>query len=119
MTARIDEICPTDVGAEYIKLTLVNADENLLAHVPFQVAVDYSSAGDIGVALPLELVLQGPIAGQRIRRKFTRSAPNNLLLTPTTGGRHFILLRELFHNRWQGQLFVDVQGDDLQISEDR
>lgn len=119
MTARIDEICPPDVGAMKLKLTLDNPDAELLAHVPFQVNVDYSGAGQVGVALPLELVLQGPIAGQRKRRLFTRSRPSNLLLTPDTGGRHFILLRELFHNRWQGQLFVDVQGEDLQVSEDR
>jgi hypothetical protein len=119
MTARIDEICPTDVGAEKIGLQLDNADAQLLAHVPFQVNVDYSKALPQGVTLPLELVLQGPIAGQRKRRLFTRSAPSSLLLTPDSGGPHFILLRELFHNRWQGQLFVDVQGEDLQVSEDR
>lgn len=119
MTARIDEICPPEVGEMRLKLTLDSPDAQLLAHVPFQVNVDYSGALPEGVNLPLELVLQGPNAGQRKRRLFQRSRPSTLLLTPDSGGRHFILLRELFHNRWQGQLFVDVVGEDLQTSEDR
>jgi len=119
MTARIDEINPPNVGEEKLRLTLDAPDAQLLAHVPFQVNVNYDDALPEGVTLPLELVLQGPQAGQRHRRLFTRSRPSSLLLTPDTGGRHFVLLRELFHNRWQGQLFVDVEGDDLQVSEDR
>lgn len=118
-SARIDELCPTDVGASKITMSLDVLDVTPLAHVPFQVNVDYSGAGSVGISLPLELVFQGPIAGQRVRRLFTRSAPSSLLLTPSSGGRYFILLRELFHNRWQGQLFVDVQGEDMQQSEDR
>lgn len=119
MTARIDEICPSTVGLQKIVLQLSETDVQLLAHVPFQVDVDYSGADPEGISLPLELVMQGPIAGQRIRRLFTHSKPSRLLLTPITGGRHFILLRERFHNRWQGQLYIDVLGEDLQLSEDR
>jgi len=118
-SARIDEICPNDVGAEKIVLSLDVLDVKPLAHVPFAVNVDYSSAGAIGITMPIELVFQGPIAGQRFVRLFNRSLPSSLLLTPKSGGRHLVLLRELFHNRWQGQLFVDVEGEDIQQSEDR
>lgn len=119
IAAIIDEICPVDVGASKIILTMDVLDVKPLAHVPFSVNVDYSNAGSIGISMPVELVFQGPIAGQRYRRVFSRSLPSSLLLTPKSGGRHLVLLRELFHNRWQGQLFVDVEGEDMQQSEDR
>jgi hypothetical protein len=64
-------------------------------------------------------VFQGPLAGQRQRRLFEHALPSSVLLTPRSGGRHFILIRELHHNRWQGRLFIDVAGDDVQQSEDR
>lgn len=119
MTARIDAINPPFVGEQRITLELSNPEAQLLAFVPFQINVDYSLANPEGVEFPLELVFRGPRAGQYSRRLFERSTPSGLVLTPTSGGTHFILFRELFHNRWQGQLFVDVEGEDLQISEDR
>lgn len=119
MTARIDEINPINVGEQRITLQLSNPDAQLLAFVPFQIDVDYSRTAPEGIEFPLELVFRGPRAGQFSRRLFSRSAPSGLVLTPTSGGTHFILFRELYHNRWQGQLFVDVVGEDLQLSEDR
>jgi len=118
-TSKIDEICPSNVAAEKIVLSLADIDVTPTAHVAFEIAVDYSGAGTVGISLPIELVFQGPIAGQRQRRIFERALPSNILLTPSSGGRHFILVRELYHNRWQGQLFVDVEGEDVQQSEDR
>jgi hypothetical protein len=117
--ARIDELCPVDIGAQKIVLSLATIDSKPLAHVPFALNVDYSSAGSIGITMPVELIFQGPIAGQRFKRTFSRSLPSSLLLTPQSGGRHLVLLREMYHNRWQGQLFVDVEGEDTQQSEDR
>ena len=119
MTARIDEINPIIVGEQRIVLQLSNPDAQLLAFVPFQIDVDYTLADPEGIVFPLELVFRGPRAGQFSRRIFSRSAPSGLVLTPTSGGTHFILFREQFHNHWQGQLFVDVEGEDLQLSEDR
>ena len=119
MTARLEEICPDVVGEQRIVLSLDTSNPTLYAHVPFQVNVNYDAALPDGITLPLELVLQGPIAGQRKVRIFRTARPNSVVLTPTTRGQHFISLRELHHNRWQGQLFVNVEGEDLQISEDR
>lgn len=119
MSARIDEINPPMVGEQRITLKLAVGARQLLAHVPFQVEVNYERTMPEGVTLPLELVVQGPKVGQFYRRLFTRSKPSTLLVTPRSGGRHLILFRELFHNRWQGQLFVDVEGEDLQQIGDR
>jgi hypothetical protein len=118
-SASIDELCPADVGEKRIVLSLDVIDSKPLAHVPFAVNVDYSKAGTAGIVMPIELVFQGPLAGQRYQRVFSRTLPSSLLLTPRSSGRHLVLLRELFHNRWQGQLFVDVEGEDTQQSEDR
>lgn len=111
--AIIDEISPPYVGEDKLILSLNDPATALLSHVPFQVNIDYSAALPGGVKLPLELVFQGPDAGQLQRRVFERTLPESLLLVPRARGQHFILLRELFHNRWQGRLLVDVQGDDL------
>lgn len=111
--ALIDEISPPYVGEDKLVLSLADPAIALLAFVSFQVDIDYSGALPSGVKLPLELVFQGPNTGQLQRQLFTLSAPSSLLLVPRSRGQHFILLRELYHNRWQGRLLVDVQGDDL------
>jgi hypothetical protein len=111
--AIIDEISPPYVGEDKLVLSLAEPQVALLAFVPFQVNVDYSKANPLGIKLPLELVFQGPNSRKPERRLFERARPDSLLLVPKTRGQHFILLRELFHNRWQGRLLVDVQGDDL------
>lgn len=111
--ALIDEISPTYIGEDKLALSLSDPATQLLAFVPFQVDIDYSAALPLGIKLPMELVFQGPDAGHLQRQLFERSAPSSLLLVPRSRGKHFILLRELYHNRWQGRLLVDVQGDDL------
>lgn len=116
--ALIDEISPTYVGEDRIVLSLSDPQTPLLAFVPFQVDIDYAKTQPGGLVLPLELVFQAP-SGVMQRRVFERSAPASLLLVPRTRGRHLVLLRELFHNHWQGRLEVDVQGDDLNTGEVR
>lgn len=115
--ATIDEISPPYVGEDKLVLTLEDPQLTLLANLPFQVNVDYSATEPEGLQLPLELILQGPKAGQQTRRLFTRSLPSSLLLTPRVRGTHFILLKELFHNRWQGRLTVEVEGEDPETNE--
>lgn len=112
MTSKIDEICPADVGAIKIKLSKADPEIALVAGVPFELVVDYSQVGGVGVSLPIEVVIQGPNPGQYKRRLFRRIAPSILTLKPFSGGRHFVHIREMFHNRWQGQLFVEVNGAD-------
>ncbi len=111
--ALIDEISPTYIGEDRFALTLADHASTVLAFVPFQVDVNYGAALPAGIVLPIELLFQAP-DGKVIRRTvFTRTPPSSLLLVPRQRGQHSVLLREMFHNRWQGRLFVDVQGDDL------
>lgn len=111
--ALIDEISPTYIGEDRIALTLSDPNVSVLAFVPFQVDVNYDAAEPEGLVLPLELVFQSP-SGKVIKRTvFARTPPSSLLLVPRERGQHFLLLREMFHNRWQGRLVIDVQGEDL------
>lgn len=117
--ANLEELSPSYVGEDRIALTLADPQVPILANVPFQVNVDVSATLPEGLVLPIELVVSGPSTGQYKRRLFTKSVPNSLLITPTVRGSHFILIRELFHNRWQGRLTVEVRGDDLQPGQQR
>ena len=117
--ASVDEISPPYVGEDKLVLALADPQASILANVPFQVDVDYSAAEPNGLELPMVLILQAPDGSETVNRKFSRSFPSSLLLKATMRGQHFILLRELYHNRWQGRLIVDVEGEDLQTGEER
>lgn len=120
MSIKIDEISPADIGEDKLVLQLADPSATIQIFIPFEICVNYDATEPEGVVLPLELVIRGPRPGQETRRKFTRSRPERLLVTPTTRGQHFVLLRELFHNRWQGRMTVEVIGEDLQTeAEDR
>jgi hypothetical protein len=120
--ALIDEISPPYIGEDKITLALADPAAAVLAFVPFQITVDYSASLEeepkVGLVLPLELIFQSP-TGSYVRTLFERSKPSSLLLVPRRRGDHLILLREMFHNRWQGRLIVSVQGDDLNNGETR
>lgn len=111
-TSKLDEICPPTVGEFKIKIQLATPDIPVVAYTSFEVDLDYSAALPEGVSLPLEVLIQGPETGQVRSKIFRKAKPIGVVLKPFSGGRHFILVRELFHNRWQGQMFVDVQGPD-------
>jgi hypothetical protein len=120
MSARIDEIAPAYVGEDRIVLTLDDPNIEILAFQPVQINIDYAGTEPEGTVLPMELVLAGPLTGQHKRRLFTRARPSSVIVVPEwQGGEHFVLLRELGHNLWQGRLLFDVEGEDLQRSEER
>lgn len=115
----IDEISPAYIGEDKLTLKLANPDAKPTTWQPFQVDVDYSAADPEGVILPMELVLQGPNPPDHKRRLFTRERPSSFVLVPEAKGPHFILFRELGHNRWQGRLLIEVEGEDLDTGSER
>jgi hypothetical protein len=115
----IDQISPATVGEDKIGLKLAAQNQTPLTWQPFQVDVDYSATAPEGIVLPMELVLQGPDPQDHKRRVFTRSAPESFVLVPEVKGPHFILFRELGHNRWQGRLLIEVDGEDLDTGSER
>ncbi len=114
--ANIDEISPNYVGEDKITLSLHDPQSQLLANVPFQIDINYDGASGAGIMLPLELIVNDS-GGKESRKTFTRTKPSSLLLKLSTRGPHSILLKELYHNRWQGRIIVTLQGEDLRVDE--
>lgn len=106
----IDELSPAYIGEDKIGLSLDVSTTPALAMKAVQVNVDYTDA-EGGVALPLDMIVQGPTEDGYIERTFRRFRPNTLSFVPATAGEHLVLLREQAHNRWVGRLRVTVQGD--------
>jgi hypothetical protein len=108
----LEEICPSYVGEDRLRLTLADPDDLLIAFRPVLVSVDYDRALPEGVMLPLELTITAPSEVNNVRVVYARYAPpGQLAFTPREGGSHLVRLAELFHNRWWGSLVLEISGD--------
>jgi hypothetical protein len=116
MVALIDIISPVTIGSDKITLTVDDGSLPLQTFKPITVNIDYTPAGTDGINVPLELVIQpesgdGGAGNGYFRDVYYRAAPDTITFTPSKANKYFILLKEMFHNRWQGRLIVDVAGD--------
>jgi hypothetical protein len=111
MSGTADELAPMYVGSEALSLSLADPLATLRAFSPIEVAVDYSGAGDGGVALPLEMLVTGPSSTSFVRKVFWRTTPSLLTFTPQEGGNFLVLLREVGHNKLRGKLAIVVEGE--------
>ena len=115
MPATLDMLSPKNVQASKISLALLPNSEPLLPYVPITVTVNYDDGDPEGVSLPLVFVVQpggkGGVAGGYKRTVYSRIKPTALTFTVPGAGSYLVSLSELFHNRWQGRLVLDVQGD--------
>ena len=114
--ALIDDISPVTVGEDKIKLTLDPASDPPLANRPITINVDYSDADPNGVVLPLRFVLQPAFGGGGAGNgydeyTYRNVAPSTLTVQVANAGEYLLLLKECFHNRWQGRLILNVEGD--------
>jgi hypothetical protein len=110
--ATVDDIAPSYVGEDRIAVTL-DPNSQTQALKPVQVNFDYSAAEPDGVVLPLELILQPAFGrGDGFQRRIFRTyRPITAVFTPIAEGDWLVVLREVGHNRWQGRLVVNVDGD--------
>ncbi|MEA3225149.1 MAG: hypothetical protein U9Q07_04300 [Planctomycetota bacterium] len=116
MVNKIDTIAPVTIGRDAISLTVDIDSEPLQTFKVLQINIDYSDAGDPGISVPLELIIQpgfgsGGTANGYKRTVYRRTAPTQFLYRPPAAGQYLILLREIHHNRLQGRLLIDVAGD--------
>jgi len=116
-TTTIDKISPFDLGEDKFDLEL-NSSSQTLAGLPVWIDIGYTQVPQSGLVFPLELIVQpafgdGGVEGGYIREKYTRTAPSSYMFIPPSAGRYLIVLKELFHNRWQGRLVVTVSGDEF------
>lgn len=110
----IDQLSPATIGEDKIALSLDASTNPATALRAVQVNVDYSAAGEAGIALPLDLIVQGPTEDGYIERTFRRFKPSTISFVPLAAGEHLVLLREQAHNRWVGRLRINVVGDPFQ-----
>ncbi len=125
MSETQDRVSPAFVGED--KITVVVDDVSFLAgslvtNRAITVRFDYSDADPEGVQLPIIVELQPGFGdGDAYRRvSFTRFVPETYTFKVTGAGKYFILIKERFHNKWQGRLEVEVEGDpfnDFQLSQ--
>lgn len=107
-----DELSAPWVGAEALKLSLVDPLSPLRANVAIDLEVDYS-ASEEGVTLPLEQLVVGPSSESFRRHVHQRQQPSIITFTPPQGGRHIVTLRQIGGDKLFGKLAVEVEGEPL------
>lgn len=111
----VDFIAPDYVEEEMFSIRMPDL-ESPKANQVFLVEFDYSKAGEYGVVLPLELIVQpcfgpGGVGSGYRRVVFRRVVPDRYMLKLPSAGLYLIVLREMFHNQWFGRLEVEAVGD--------
>lgn len=107
----IDDLSPATIGEDKIALTVDPSTDPPTALRAVQINVDYAATEPFGVALPLDMIVQGPTEDSYVERTFRRFKPTTLSFVPLAAGEHLVLLRETAHNRWIGRLRITVVGD--------
>lgn len=124
MSETLDRVSPAFVGEDRITIHVEEESYlagSLVALRPITLTFNYSEAEPEGLILPLEIQVQpkfGDGTGY-ICRVYRRTFPTSFTFKPPLAGGYLILIRELFHNQWQGRTTLDVQGDpfgDVQIA---
>lgn len=108
---QIEDLSPATVGEDRIAVELADPETKPTALRPVLVNISYDAADPEGVVLPIEVLVQSPVAEGFEEKVFRHSKPTSYAFTPITAGSHLVLVREQAHNRWVGRLVIDVQGD--------
>jgi len=121
VVARIDTVSPLEVGEDRIVITL---DPTTLAieGTPIAVLFDYTDADeDGGVVLPLLVSVQPAFGnGEGFQQKtFRLTRPRQFTFLVDKAGQYLITIRESAHNKWQGRLLLDVDGNRFTLAEGR
>lgn len=109
----ISNIAPDYIGANKLDLSLTDPTTPARAFSPVSVTVDYAACDPAGVVLPVELLITAPTVEHFVRKVYRRVSPSEIVFTPREGGTHHVLLREIAHNRWWGNLVIAVEGDPM------
>jgi hypothetical protein len=111
---KIDDFSPAYIGEDKIILTLDQASSSPRVFSSIQVNIDYSETLPEGVAMPLELIVQGPTEAGFVERTYRKFKPESVSFKPIAAGEYLVLLREVAHNRWVGRLRFVVTGDEFE-----
>lgn len=108
---QLDRLSPAYLGEDKIAVQLADPSSKPTVGKTVRLDFGYDACAPAGVVLPVEVVVQSPKAEGFESKVFRHSAPGAYAFTPIAAGPHLVLVRELFHNRWQGRLVFDVEGD--------
>lgn len=107
----LETMLPDYVGAARIKLTPADLTPPR-AFSTIIIGVELlQEALTLGLSLPLEMTVTAPSATGFVRHIFRTTIPAELSFTPKEGGPHLVRLREVGHNKWHGELVLDVAGE--------
>ena len=115
MADQLDIISPSDLGADKIVITIDQVSLPLLAHQAITLNFDYSKTTPGGVVLPLIMQVQ-PAFGRGVgyfEHVFRRTRPESYAFVLPSAGSWLVVLRECWHNAWQGRLLLDVGGEEF------
>ena len=116
MSELLDLVSPADMGSDKIVLSVANPPGTvLLAGTPITMDFDYSATIPGGVALPLIMQIQ-PMFGRGVgyqTKIFRRRRPSSFAFQVPGAGKYLVVLRECFHNRWQGRIIIEVEGEEF------
>lgn len=124
MSETQDRVSPAFVGEDKIGIQ-VREESFLAGNLVVQRAItldfDYSAADPEGIALPLILEIQPEFGdGDEYRRiVFDRFIPPSFTFKVVGAGKYLILLKERFHNLYQGRNTIEITGDpfsDVQVT---
>lgn len=111
----LDLISPTNVGSDQISITLEEG-VSPVQNKAFTIFFDYSQAQDLGgLVLPIELIVQ-PLnldLDAYFKKVFRRSFPSSFSFSLPGAGDYLIVMRECFHNKFQGRLVITLSGDEF------
>lgn len=116
MSETQDRVSPAYVGEDRIGVT-VDEDSFLAGQLVTErnitVRFDYAATAPEGIQLPIIVELQPGFGdGSAYRREaYTRFAPETFAFKVSGAGKYFILIKERFHNQWQGRLEITVEGE--------
>jgi len=116
MTQTIDSISPTFIGADMIDITIDDVSKPLTVGKVITLNFDYARTLPGGVTRPLKLVIQpafGSGAGY-VEETFDTFIPSSFAFRVQGAGQYLVILREVYHNQWQGRVLLDVAGDQFQ-----
>ena len=111
-TRIIDRVAPSYEGEDMISLSIRPGSLTRVNH-PCTINIDQSPAGENGISLPVLAIVQ-PRFGDGSEYKeieYDTFLPESFSFIPRKAGSYLVLIKEIYHNRWQGRLTVEIAGD--------
>jgi hypothetical protein len=80
---------------------------------PCTIKIDTAQAKEHGITLPVLVIVQPRFGdgAEYQELEYDTFLPGSFSFVPRKAGSYLVLIKEVFHNRWQGRLTVEIAGD--------